>query len=226
MRRLTRLGRRRSVWTVENTRWPVSAAVSAVWTVSSSRISPIRITSGSWRRTRRSARWKECGVLPDLALVDRASVLSVCRNSIGSSIVTMWRARVELMWSIIAASVVDLPEPVGAGEQHDAALLLGERRDDLGQGEVLDRADVHRNRAGDDRRVTALAEGVDAEAGDALDRVAEVDLVVLGELAQLRRVVEHVLHRALGLLGASGGRPSIGRSAPSIRVIGGAPAFR
>ena len=38
--------------------------------------------------------------------------LSTCRNSIGSSIVTMWRARVELMWSIIAASVVDLPEPV------------------------------------------------------------------------------------------------------------------
>ena len=38
--------------------------------------------------------------------------LSACRNSIGSSIVTMWRRRVELMWSIIAASVVDLPEPV------------------------------------------------------------------------------------------------------------------
>src|SRR4051812_37471167 len=38
--------------------------------------------------------------------------LSRCRNSIGSSIVTMCRARVELMWSIIAASVVDLPEPV------------------------------------------------------------------------------------------------------------------
>ena len=38
--------------------------------------------------------------------------LSSCRNSIGSSTVTMWRRRVELMWSIIAASVVDLPEPV------------------------------------------------------------------------------------------------------------------
>ena len=38
--------------------------------------------------------------------------LSSWRNSSGSSTVTMWRRRVELMWSIIAASVVDLPEPV------------------------------------------------------------------------------------------------------------------
>ncbi len=38
--------------------------------------------------------------------------LSACRYSIGSSSVMMCSARVELMWSIIAASVVDLPEPV------------------------------------------------------------------------------------------------------------------
>ena len=31
----------------------------------------------------------------------------------GSSMVMMWQARVWLMWSIIAASVVVLPEPVG-----------------------------------------------------------------------------------------------------------------
>ena len=37
---------------------------------------------------------------------------SLCRYSIGSSIVTMCRALVSLMWSMIAASVVDLPEPV------------------------------------------------------------------------------------------------------------------
>ena len=36
-----------TVWIVESTRWPVSAADSAVRTVSSSLISPIRITSGS-----------------------------------------------------------------------------------------------------------------------------------------------------------------------------------
>ncbi len=36
-----------------------------------------------------------------------------CRNSIGSSIVMMCSSRVRLISSIIAASVVDLPEPVG-----------------------------------------------------------------------------------------------------------------
>ena len=35
------------VWSVANTRWPVSAAVKAVWMVSWSRISPMRMTSGS-----------------------------------------------------------------------------------------------------------------------------------------------------------------------------------
>ena len=36
-----------TVWIVESTRWPVSAADSAVRTVSSSRISPTRMQSGS-----------------------------------------------------------------------------------------------------------------------------------------------------------------------------------
>ena len=39
-------------------------------------------------------------------------LLSECTNSIGSSIVTMCLLVVSFMWSIIAASVVDLPEPV------------------------------------------------------------------------------------------------------------------
>ena len=41
-----------------------------------------------------------------------AERLSVWTNSIGSSIVTMCLLIVWLMWSIIAASVVDFPEPV------------------------------------------------------------------------------------------------------------------
>ena len=36
-----------------------------------------------------------------------------CMNSIGSSTVMMWSARVSLTRSMSAASVVDLPEPVG-----------------------------------------------------------------------------------------------------------------
>jgi hypothetical protein len=52
------------------------------------------------------------GVGPDLALVDDAPW---CRwmNSIGSSTVMMCPFRSRLILSIIAASVVDLPEPVG-----------------------------------------------------------------------------------------------------------------
>ena len=43
------------VCSVENTRWPVSAASRAVSIVSKSRISPTRMTSGSWRRALRRA---------------------------------------------------------------------------------------------------------------------------------------------------------------------------
>ena len=40
---------------VAMSRWPVSAAVMAVWMVSWSRISPNKITSGAWRRQARRA---------------------------------------------------------------------------------------------------------------------------------------------------------------------------
>ena len=46
------------VWRVAKTRCPVSAAVIAACIVSRSRISPTRITSGSWRSARRSASLK------------------------------------------------------------------------------------------------------------------------------------------------------------------------
>ena len=64
------------VCSVASTRWPVSAAVSAVEIVSRSRISPTRITSGSWRSAPRSASAKPLRVGADLALVhDRGLVL-------------------------------------------------------------------------------------------------------------------------------------------------------
>ncbi len=43
------------VCSVESTRWPVSADCTAICAVSRSRISPIMITSGSWRTIERSA---------------------------------------------------------------------------------------------------------------------------------------------------------------------------
>lgn len=53
---ILRFRRRRRVasgveeWTQERTRWPERAALKAVAAVSSSLISPIMMTSGSWRR--------------------------------------------------------------------------------------------------------------------------------------------------------------------------------
>ena len=53
--RLTLLGAS-LVCSVESTRWPVSAALTAIDAVSASRISPTRMMFGSWRRNDRSAR--------------------------------------------------------------------------------------------------------------------------------------------------------------------------
>ena len=99
------------VCSVEKTRCPVSAALSAVSSVSMSRISPIRMTSGSWRSTWRSAAPNDSVSLPT-SRWEMFDITSRCRNSIGSSIVMMFTRRLWLMWLIIAASAVDLPEPV------------------------------------------------------------------------------------------------------------------
>ncbi len=76
------------VWRVEKTRWPVSAAVKAVNTVSESRISPTKMTSGSWRSTTRMALLNVSVSKPTSRWSIRAT-LSLCRHSMGSSTVTM-----------------------------------------------------------------------------------------------------------------------------------------
>ena len=85
-----------TVCSVESTRWPVSAAWIAARTVSVSRISPIRITSGSWRSAARSAARKSSVSLPTSRWLIEA-ISSRCRTSIGSSIVTMCTGFVLLM---------------------------------------------------------------------------------------------------------------------------------
>ena len=100
------------VWTVANTRWPVSAACIATFIVSTSRISPMRITSGDCRTTYFSASVNESVSSPTSRWLTMA-ILSWWTYSMGSSMVTMLHLRVQLMWSIIAASVVDFPHPVG-----------------------------------------------------------------------------------------------------------------
>ena len=139
-----------TVWSVESTRWPVSAALSAVWTVSSSRISPIRIVSGSWRSTRRSARLNDAVSAPTSRWL-MIELRSRCRNSIGSSIVTMCLCHRPVHVVEHRRERGRLAGAGRAGEQDDPALLLGELRDDLGQAELVDRLDHDRDGAHHDR---------------------------------------------------------------------------
>ena len=126
--------------------------------------------------------------------------LSLCRTSIGSSMVTMWRRIVRLMWSIIAASVVVLPEPVVPVTSTRPRGSSGEPLDDLGQMQLLERRDLGRHLAHGDADAAALAEDVDAEAPEVRQRVGEVDLVVLAEPADL--LVRHDRGRdVLGVFG-------------------------
>lgn len=100
------------VWRVPNTRWPVSAAVIAMLIVSGSRISPTRIMSGSCR----SARFSASGKFLVSAPISRWFMMHPLfswTNSMGSSIVRMWSFRFLFAASMIAARVVDFPDPVG-----------------------------------------------------------------------------------------------------------------
>src|SRR2546423_284456 len=148
------------VCSVPKTRWPVSAAVSAVEIVPRSRISPTRITSGSCRSAAFSASAKliASGPISRWLTMQR---LCLCTNSIGSSTVRMCSARVRLISSIIAASVVDLPEPVGLALDLELLLLLARedpveqparvvRHEDVVALEALDMpAHANHRRAGD-----------------------------------------------------------------------------
>ena len=113
------------------------------------------------------------------------------------------------MWSISAASVVDLPEPVGPATRTSPRGLSRARRAG-GQAELLERDDLERDhpeRAGDR---AALHEDVRAEAREPGDRVREVDLparlerlLLLGredpvhERADLLRLQRVVIRQAL-----------------------------
>ena len=80
--------------------------------VSGSRISPTMMTSGSWRMTLRRAS-ENAGVSVPTSRCEIEATSSVNRNSIGSSMVITCTGRRAEMYLIIAASVVDLPLPVG-----------------------------------------------------------------------------------------------------------------
>ena len=163
------------VCSVPRTRWPVSAAVSAIAIVSRSRISPTRITSGSWRSAARSASAKLDGVGADLALVDDAPLVAVHELD-----------RVLDREDVVGARSVHLVDQrrerrrlAGAGragDEDEAARLLGELVQGRGEAELLERLDRFGNEAEGGADRAALEVDVDAEAREARDAVREVEL--------------------------------------------------
>ena len=99
------------VCSVPSTRWPVSAASMAMVIVSGSRNSPTRITSGSSRKAACKPSAKEGTWFPTLRWITSDCLLS-CIYSMGSSRVIIFKRRLWLIQSIIAARVVVLPVPV------------------------------------------------------------------------------------------------------------------
>jgi hypothetical protein len=80
---------------VAKTMWPVSAASVAIFAVSRSRISPIRIASGSWRMRarRRFANFRSIVWFTWLCVTPSSWI------SIGSSIVEMLSSGLLISWS-------------------------------------------------------------------------------------------------------------------------------
>ena len=207
------------VWSVAKTRWPVSAAVSAV----RDRLHVAHLADedhvGVLAQRGLQAGGEGGGVLADLALVDEAALVLVQELD-----------RVLDGEDVIVAGLVDLVDQRGergrlagagrAGHEHDPARLLGELADDRRQAELLDRHRLGRDQAEGGAERAALEEGVDAEAADAGDAVGEVELPVglerlalrgaqdrVDDLARVgRRHVRHALERDERAADANRGR--------------------
>ncbi len=80
------------------------------------------------------------------------------------------------MWSIRAASVVDLPEPVGPVTSTSPRGFSASCIEVLRQAELHQRPDLGRDHAERGAEGRALEEDVHAEAADAGDRVGHVDV--------------------------------------------------
>ena len=110
-----------------------------------------------------------------------------------------------MILSIIAASVVDFPEPVGPVTSTRPRGLSAIFAIDVRQPELLEGLDRERDLSDDHRDAAALLEAVAAEAREVLDAEREIELVVhleplllvLGEdgVRELQRVLrrQHVL---------------------------------
>ena len=152
---------------------------------------------------------------------------SAWRISIGSSIVTMCWRRVRLMWSTIAASVVDFPEPVAPVTRIETAVLRRRAAARRAAAELLEARDFLRDDAERERDRAALPEAVDAEARQLSAVVGDVEVAALVELLQALGYDAGAASTAASrFCSSSGGQSSSGAIAPSRRSIGGWPSFR
>ena len=118
-----------------------------------------------------------------LAVDDHVLFFILCTNSIGSSIVMMCRQRFEIdVVGIIAARVVDLPLPVGPGDDDEALVQMTKLLQRLGQLEVLERHDLRRNLPEHRGLAPMVVEEVAAKPGEAVDLVREVEVVALEDV--------------------------------------------
>ena len=183
-----------SVCRVEKTRWPVSAARSAVSIVSKSRISPTRMTSGSCRSALRSACANDRVSTDDLALVDERQLIAV-----------------EELDRILDGHHVRRPCPIDvvdergqrgalaaagrAGDEDEPALLGGDLLQNERQPELVDGPDLHRDDAEDQADGAALLEDVAAEPAEAGHAVGEVHFLRFLEALTLRGGHDRRAHR-------------------------------
>ena len=101
--------------------------------------------------------------------------------SIGSSMVRMCSDRVLLMRSMMEASVVDFPEPVGPVRSTKPAGEPGQPFGDGGQAQLVEGRDVGGDHPEGQRRLALLGERAATEAGPVEPAQREVDVLLLVE---------------------------------------------
>ena len=100
----------------------------------------------------------------------------------------------------MAASVVDLPEPVGPVTSTSPRGLSHILLTTGGRPKLVERFDLERNQTEDASRSAALVEDVGAEASQAFQAEGEVQFEVFFE-AVLLRIGHHAVGQLLGLSG-------------------------
>jgi hypothetical protein len=152
------------------------------------------MTSGSWRSAERSAVAKSRVSDVDLALVDDRLLVAVeelDRVLDGDDVL----GALAVDQSIIAASVVDLPEPVVPVHSTRPRALLADPLEHRRQHQLAGGQDAGRDDAQHQPHRAPLLEDVAAEPAEPGHRVGDVDLELLLEALLLAGVHDRERHR-------------------------------